>query len=84
LANEPPGSTFEWMEQQGIAPDSGEESVSAGGPHPDEARLLQIPMTATVIRLVRRSTHAGRPVEFSQAVLPASRYELWFPLGTRA
>lgn len=81
VRDEPPDSTFEWMEEQGIAPDAGEESVSAGPPHPDEARLLQLPTTATVIRLTRRSTRSGRPVEFSQAVLPASRYELWFPLG---
>jgi Transcriptional regulators len=82
LSGEPPESTFEWMAEQGITPDAGEESVSAGAPHPDEARLLSIPATSTVIRLIRRSTRAGRPVEFSQAVLPASRYELWFPLST--
>lgn len=83
LSGEPPVSTFDWMESQGIAPDAGEESVSAGPPHPDEARLLRIPMSATVIRLIRRSTRDGRPVEFSQAILPASRYELWFPLSTK-
>lgn len=81
LQGDPPASTFQWMAEQGIAPDSGEEAVTAGTPHPDEALILQIPKDSTVIRLVRRSVRAGRPVEYSQAVLPAGRYELWFPLG---
>lgn len=84
LHGTPPDSTARWLEELGFAPDAGEEAVSAGAPHPEEARLLQVPVAATVIRLVRRATRDGRPVEYSQAVLPASRYELWFPLGTRA
>lgn len=83
LRGDPPDSTSKWLEELGFAPDAGEESVSAGTPHPDEASLLRIPMTATVIRLVRRATQAGRPVEFSQAVLPGNRCELWFPLGAQ-
>jgi DNA-binding GntR family transcriptional regulator len=34
-----------------------------------------------VLRLVRRALTGGRPIEYAEAVFPADRYELWFPLN---
>jgi GntR family transcriptional regulator len=75
-----PVSLYAWLESMGSLPDAGEESVAAGLPRPDEARKLRIDESMPVIRLTRCSYAAGRPVEYATAVLPANRYELWFPL----
>jgi GntR family transcriptional regulator len=80
LKGEPPISLYSWLESMGCLPDAGEESVAAGLPRPDEARKLRIDESMPVIRLTRRSYASARPVEYATAVLPAKRYELWFPL----
>lgn len=84
LSSEPPSSLYTWLESLGRAPDGGEESVGAGFPHSDEAGHLAITTTTPVIRLTRRATAHGEPVEYAEAVLPASRYQLWFPLAPGA
>jgi DNA-binding GntR family transcriptional regulator len=80
LKGDPPASLYSWLESIGSLPDAGEESVAAGLPRPDEARKLEIDDSMPIIRLTRRSYASGRPVEYGTAVLPANRYELWFPL----
>lgn len=75
-----PTSLYAWLDERGLLPDAGDESVTAALPEESEARHLAIAPTAPVIRLTRRSKARGRPVEYAEAVLPASRYELWFPL----
>lgn len=74
------GSLYDHLAERGRRPDAGEESVRADLPALDEARLLQAPSTRPVLRLTRRATLAGRPVEYAEAVIPADRCELWFPL----
>jgi len=74
-------SLYHYLEPRGLLPDSGEESVVASLPDDDEVRLLDIASSRPVLRLVRRALAAGRPVEYAEAVFPADRYELWFPLG---
>ena len=74
------GSLYHYLEPKGLLPDSGEESVVAGLPDEQEVDLLDIPSSRPVLRLVRRALAAGRPVEYAEAVFPADRCELWFPL----
>lgn len=74
------GSIYGHLQRLGLLPDSGEESVIASLPDDDEVRLLDIAASRPVLRLVRRALSAGRAVEYAEAVFPADRYELWFPL----
>lgn len=76
------GSVYHYLAERSLLPDSGEESIRAGFPEPDEARLLDMPTGSPVLRLVRRALSGGRPVEYATAVFPASRYEISFPLNS--
>lgn len=73
-------SLYHYLEPRGLLPDSGEESVVASLPDDEEVRLLDIASSRPVLRLVRRALASGQPVEYAEAVFPADRYELWFPL----
>jgi DNA-binding GntR family transcriptional regulator len=74
-------SLYHYLDERGLLPDSGEESVIAGLPDADEVRRLDIPSSRPVLRLTRRALTGGRPIEYAEAVFPADRYELWFPLN---
>jgi GntR family transcriptional regulator len=74
------GSLYEYLDRRGKRPDSGEESVRAGLPSAEEVRLLETASSRPVFRLTRRSLLRGRPIEIGDAVFPADRCELWFPL----
>lgn len=74
------GSLYHYLEPRGLLPDSGEESVVAGLPDEHEVGLLDLASSRPVLRLVRRALAGGRPVEYAEAVFPADRCELWFPL----
>ena len=75
------GSLYHYLDERGLLPDTGEESVIAGLPEPDEVARLDLPASRPVLRLTRRAFTAGRPIEYAEAVFPADRYELWFPLA---
>ncbi|MFC6707990.1 GntR family transcriptional regulator [Flexivirga alba] len=75
------GSLYDHLARDGRQPDGGEESVRADLPDAEEARALQLPATRPVFRLTRRARLAAQPVEYAEAVLPADRCELWFPLA---
>ncbi|EAP98361.1 transcriptional regulator, GntR family protein [Janibacter sp. HTCC2649] len=81
LKGEPPASLYGWLGDRGHLPDAGEESVVVGFPTAPEQHHLAISSAAPIVRLTRRATAAGVPVEYAEAVLPADRYELWFPLA---
>lgn len=74
------GSLYDHLAAGNHRPDAGEESVRADLPDGDEAGLLQLPSTRPVLRLTRRATLRAQPVEYAEAVIPADRCELWFPL----
>lgn len=74
------GSLYHYLAPRGLLPDSGEESVVAGLPDKHEVELLDIASSRPVLRLVRKALAAGRPIEYAEAVFPADRCELWFPL----
>ena len=73
-------SLYHYLEPKGLLPDSGEESVVAGLPDAQEVELLDIPASRPVLRLVRMALTGGRPIEYAEAVFPADRCQLWFPL----
>ncbi len=74
------GSLYHYLEPRGLLPDTGEESVVASLPEAHEVEALETSASRPVLRLVRRSLAAGRPIEYAEAVFPADRCELWFPL----
>jgi len=75
------GSLYHYLEPRGLLPDSGEESVTTILPTVEEAAVLDVAPTRPVLRLVRRALKEQRPVEYAEALFPADRCELWFPLG---
>ncbi|HET6626540.1 MAG TPA: GntR family transcriptional regulator [Nocardioidaceae bacterium] len=77
------GSLYHYLEARGLLPDSGEEAVVAGLPEPHEVGLLDISASRPVLRLVRKALVGERAVEYAEAVFPADRCELWFPLQSR-
>lgn len=74
-------SLYHYLDEHGLLPDSGEESVVAGLPEAEEVRRLDMPSSRPVLRLVRKAFTGDRPIEYAEAVFPADRYELWFPLN---
>ncbi len=74
------GSVYQQLRAHGSLPDTGEEVVRADLPTAEEAKLLKVIRSRPVFRLSRRAASGGRPVEYAEAVLPADRYELCFPL----
>lgn len=81
LTGEAPASLYTWLSERGHVPDSGEETVVVGFPTASEQQHLAISPGTPIVRLTRRAFAAGVPVEYAEAVLPADRYELWFPLA---
>ncbi len=81
LKGEPPASLYAWLGERGRLPDAGEESVVVAFPTALEQHHLAMSAAAPIVRLTRRATAGGIPVEYAEAVLPADRYELWFPLA---
>lgn len=75
------GSLYDYLEEHDELPDAGEESVRADLPDAVEARLLEVAGSRPVLRLARWALLRGRPIEYAEAVFPADRCELWFPLG---
>jgi GntR family transcriptional regulator len=74
------GSLYAYLESVGLLPDAAEETVRADLPRDDEVRLLGISRSRPVLRLTRRATVKGVPVEFARAVFPADHHELSFTL----
>ena len=78
------GSLYEYLRSRSLLPDTGEESVRADLPTEYEIRLLAVPSSRPVLRLVRRAALGDLPIEYAEAVLPADWYELTFPLAPRS
>ena len=75
-----PDSLYAYLEEHRLLPDLGEECVVAGLPDADEIRHLDVAASRPVLRLSRKAFMGGRPIEYAEAVFPADRYQLWFPL----
>jgi GntR family transcriptional regulator len=80
-AGEVPDSLYAELERHDLLPDWGEDTVDGGVADEEEARLLQIPAGAPVLRIRRRAFAGEQPVEVSSATYRADRYSLWFPVA---
>jgi GntR family transcriptional regulator len=73
-------SLYAQLAAHDLLPDAGEETVRADLPDEDEVKLLGISASRPVLRLTRRATSRGVPIEYARAVLPSDRHELSFAL----
>jgi GntR family transcriptional regulator len=73
-------SLYAHLAAHGLLPDAGEETVRADLPDEQEVKLLGMSASRPVLRLTRRATSRGVPIEYARAVLPSDRHELSFAL----
>ena len=77
------GSLYHYLRRRGLLPDSGEESVTGTFPTDPQAAHLDIAPSRPVLLLTRKAVVGTCPVEYAEALLPADRCEVWFPLEQR-
>lgn len=75
-----PASLYDELATRGLRPTWAEDAVSAGVASDDEARLLEIPAGASVLRLTRRALCGDTVVELSRSVLRGDEYTLHLQL----
>lgn len=75
-----PASLYDELASRGLRPTWAEDAVSAGVASDDEARLLEIPAGAPVLRLTRRALCGDTVVELSRSVLRGDEYTLHLQL----
>lgn len=75
-----PASLYDELATRGLRPTWAEDAVSAGVASDDEARLLEIPAGAPVLRLTRRALCGDTVVELSRSVLRGDEYTLHLQL----
>lgn len=75
-----PASLYDELATRGLRPTWAEDAVSAGVATDDEARLLEIPAGAPVLRLTRRALCGDTVVELSRSVLRGDEYTLHLQL----
>ena len=82
--NPGPGGIYARLEDLGHELDHFEEEVSARMPHPEEAKLLELPAGVPILRVVRTATDTdGRIVEVCDTIKAADRYVLSYELPAR-
>ncbi|WP_231496036.1 GntR family transcriptional regulator [Cellulomonas sp. HZM] len=75
-----PTSVYERLREQGLAPEWGEDTLSAGDATDAEAGLLGLTRSRAVLRAERRTYAAAGAVMFSRACYRPDRYTVWVPL----
>lgn len=63
-------------ERYGVLFDAGEQVIRAGIVHDEDAAMLEVPVGAPVLELIRTSESHGRVVEWTTSAYPAARLEL--------
>jgi GntR family transcriptional regulator len=81
LDDGPPQSLYAELNERGLLPVWGEDTVDAGEADDEESRALGIGAGRAVLRIARRAFAGGRAVEYSEAVYRGDRYTLWVPLA---
>jgi GntR family transcriptional regulator len=75
------GSLYLLMASEGLQPYLAEQSFKAGTANEREAELLDVPVSEIGTRFVSTTfDETGIPIEYSEAFLPASRYEFHLTL----
>ncbi len=76
-----PASLYERLRALDLAPEWGEETLTADTASDTEASLLALAGSQAVLRAERRTYGAQRAVMFSRACYRADRYKVWVPLS---
>jgi GntR family transcriptional regulator len=75
-----PDSIYGELRRRGLAPDRGEDTVSATEVDAEDAELLGLRTGKAVLRLARRTFAGEIACAYSRSSYRADRYELWVPL----
>ena len=76
----PPASMYEALRDLGLAPEWGEDTLSADEATDTEASLLGLGDARAVLRAERRTYSVDAATMFSRACYRADRYSVWVPL----
>jgi len=76
----PPASMYEALRDLGLAPEWGEDTLSADEATDTEASLLGLGDARAVLRAERRTYSVDSATMFSRACYRADRYSVWVPL----
>ena len=76
----PPASMYEALRERGLAPEWGEDTLSADEATDTEASLLGLGDARAVLRAERRTYSVDSATMFSRACYRADRYSVWVPL----
>ncbi|WP_307802319.1 GntR family transcriptional regulator [Cellulomonas fengjieae] len=77
----PPESVYAALRDRGLAPEWGEDTLSAGEATDTEASLLGLGDSRAVLRAERRTYSVDAATMFSRACYRADRYSVWVPLS---
>ena len=75
-----PDSLYAELRERGLEPTWGEDTVDAGVASAAEARLLDVPAGAPVLRVARRAFSDRTPVSVSRSTYRADKFTLWVPM----
>ena len=81
LDHGPPESLYSVLDERGLLPGWGEDTVDAGEADADESAALGIDAGRAVLRIARRAFAGDIAVEYSESVYRGDRYTLWVPLA---
>jgi GntR family transcriptional regulator len=81
LDSGPPESLYAALDDRGLLPGWGEDTVDAGEADLVEATLLGIRQGGSVLRIARRAFSGDIAVEYSECVYRSDRYTLWVPVA---
>lgn len=81
LADDPPDSLYAALDERGLLPVWGEDTVDAGEADREESKALGIGEGRAVLRITRRAFANHVAIEYSESVYRGDRYTLWVPLA---
>jgi GntR family transcriptional regulator len=76
----PPDSLYDALRAHGLAPEWGEDTLTAADATDTEQQLLALRGSRAVLRAERRTFSADGAVVFSRACYRGDRYSVWVPL----
>jgi len=81
LSHGTPHSLYQHLaDEYGLKLTWGEQVIEASNPDPEDAALLEIPVSGVVLHMSRRSYAGDVLIEYAVSSYRADRYQLWVPL----
>jgi GntR family transcriptional regulator len=81
LSHGTPHSLYQHLaDEYGLKLTWGEQVIEASNPDPEDAALLEIPVSGVVLLMSRRSYAGDVLIEYAASSYRADRYQLWVPL----